>query len=119
MDTEKLHQAFDQEKDNFVSFFHTALWRVCVDKIHHGKMAAFVSNYTSHGLQFGLAIANESGYIPLPAYFRDDIKYDQAQEILKRLNKIIFNLDAEMSDRIMISSMSGKPVEQETDKEEA
>ncbi len=107
MNTEKFNKAFDLFKDKFDGCFNTTLWRVCVDNITRGKLACFVSNYTKNGLQLGIAYANESGYIPCPAYFKSH-DYDDACDVLEQLNEIIFELSDKESFRIQVSSMHKK-----------
>lgn len=115
MTIEKLNEAYDKLKDNFSSFFHTCLWRVCVDNITNGKVACFVSNWTEHGLRLGIAIANEYGYIPCPCYFKEGTKHDRGQEVLEELNRIIFGLNDEAAMLIVTSSMRKPSIEDEED----
>jgi hypothetical protein len=103
--TDRMNEVYEQFKEFFISNIHTALWHLYVDDITAGKLTCFAANYTNAGQQLGIAVANEWGYIPTPAYFKDGITYDRAQEILASMNKEVFDLDEKTCDDIVLSSM--------------
>lgn len=110
MNTDKLNEIYEKYNHSFYSFFHTALWRILVDNRHRGKLGCFVvGGMVDESYRLGFAIANEPGYMPLPAYFVRNITYDMANDILDDINMIAFGLDDNACNLITISSMRGKP----------
>jgi hypothetical protein len=105
---DRMNEVYDQYKEYFVSLFHTAMWRIYVDNITAGKLCCFVHNFKNGNIQLGIAYANEAGYMPLPAYFKDGIKHDEAQILADLLSEAVFNLNAEACNQILISSMSAR-----------
>lgn len=113
--TDRMNEVYEQFKDHFTGSFHTTLWHLYVDDITAGKLTCFIGNFTNAGEQLGIAVANEWGYIPTPAYFKSGITHDKAEEILTALNKEVFDLDEKICDQIVLSSMrKRRPPEVET-----
>lgn len=105
-DTDKVNELFEKYKEKFVGALHNVLWKLLVDKVRANSKSAFVSNYTSHGLELGIADFGKNGYSPTATHFADGITYDEAERILDDLNKEVFNLDDESSIEIVLSSMA-------------
>lgn len=109
MTMDKLHEAFDALKEYFECNFHTVLWHIVVDRTTEGKLCCFVLNYTKQGAQLGVAFANESGYMPTPAYFKEKLPRDTAKTVLALLNETIFSISEEQAMQILTSSMWKSP----------
>jgi hypothetical protein len=109
MNTDKLSEIYEKYNNSFYSRLHTALYRILVDNVHDGKLGCFVpAKCTSEGWQLGFSIANEPGYIPLPAYFIKSIGYDEAMDMAEDMNMIAFGINPAACSLIMISSMRKK-----------
>lgn len=85
--------------------FSNVLWQILINKITAGKVACLVSNYDKIGHVLGMAYANEYGYTPSTAYFKQSVSYDESQKIIDALNQAVFNLDELTCFKIQASSM--------------
>lgn len=103
---ERLNRAYDQHKDQFAAGLHSTLWEVLVNATFAGKVAAFCNNHREEGNQLGVAVANERGYCPTPAYFKPEVSQDEAWAILESLNSIVFDLPVEAGMNVLCSSMA-------------
>jgi hypothetical protein len=103
-----LNQAHDLHKESFAGGFHTTLWEVLANNAFAAKVVAFTHNYRDGGNQLGIAAANEAGYSPTPAYFKDGLPYDEVSRVLDSLNEIVFGLNKELALRIVASSVAAQ-----------
>jgi hypothetical protein len=100
-----MNKAYDQFKDKVNGLFHSLLWRIVMDQRFKGKRVAFVSNYNKNGHMIGIAEMDESGYFPTWVCFNETVTYDESQDILEELNRLIFGLTDEQAAKIQLSSM--------------
>lgn len=81
-------------------------------ELTRGKVCAFVAvlDHERGGVQLGVAVANEPGYYPMPAYWAhgDDHEYAAMQEHARELNREHFKLDDDAAARIVASTL-GQP----------
>jgi hypothetical protein len=80
-------------------------------ELAQGKVCAFVAVHDAEhgGVQLGLAVANERGYYPVPAYWvhGDDHEYAAMQEHARALNREHFKLDDRAAALVVASTMGG------------
>jgi hypothetical protein len=103
---DKLRTAYEMHKDFFEGAFHSALWEILANNVFAGKVATFCNNYREEGNQLGVAVANEAGYTPTPAYFKPGIPQNKVDEILAQLNAQVFGLDEKAALHVLVSSMA-------------
>lgn len=108
MANEKMNEAYNLLKENFVTNFHSTLWAICIKDATAGQLCCFACMVNDHGINLTLVMANINGYVPTNTYFADGIKHIEALKVLEPLNKIIFGLDKEVCSTIVISSMRGE-----------
>lgn len=77
-------------------------------EIAKGKAAAFTPVIQRHGMGLGLAIANETGYYPVPLYWCHGDNWDELSDHADELNREHFDLDERAAMVIVASTMSAQ-----------
>jgi hypothetical protein len=100
---DKVNRITDQYKIFIEGSLHSILWEILVNGRFNGKRAAFIYAATGHE-RFGIAEANEKGYLPLPLAFKI-VSVSRVKELIIELNKEVFDIDQKEAYAIEMSSM--------------
>lgn len=103
--TDIIHHLYEKYKDKFDGSLHNILWQIIVNERFKGEKACFVSNYSHRGLDLGIATKNENGYIFGGCCFKENIKHDEAEEIVDYLNSEVFALSDKEAMEIKLTTM--------------
>ncbi len=107
--TDKLNRIYNKHKGSLEGMFHSMLWLIMVDGRFKNEKVAFTAQYKDDYLSLGVAL-NTGGWIPTVAFFKEEIKLDEAKKICNDLNREIFGLNLKQTMNLMIESMRKKPL---------
>lgn len=79
-----------------------------LDSVVRDKVWAFVPVISEHGAGLGVAVANESGYRPIPLHWARADTYDEMAAHADALNEAE-GLTLDTAARIVVSTMNGRP----------
>jgi hypothetical protein len=73
-----------------------------------GKAYAYVAVMSGNTYGLGLAVANESGYNPIPLHWAQADSFDTAHDMADELNRDLLGLNEMAATRIICSTMFKK-----------
>lgn len=87
--------------------FHNMLWQLIFNDAFASKHKCLYTTFDKDGEVLALVFSNEAGYKPM-CYFNADIKLEDAEQVADALNKELFGIGEDESERIVSSSMAVK-----------